>query len=412
MCKVMKFYVHHAPSFALHYKLAHNLSDRKEESHRITGLYRSTPCEFIFDPSFSFIEANDGYHLLDWTAAQKEGSLDPFLPQGVNPSRLTVGWTRAFLLYCLEVVGSRQGWILTLFRGEKLLAQGEVNSNPALYEIEKLIGSLKSHHLVTDTYFLHTRFQETTYPHLHYALTSTLFQWNESWAIRWYVELGEIRRRLNFDWDLIYSVKHHKPLRVQQMLELHRLNLNRVLVQRSDALQNDLYWEADPLLTEIKVNSIREGKDFDHLHWIKNHDGYLDAFFRVLLQGRMLLLDESWSGRENYLSQYLSEKTWGAVLAGIPFLPTHSYPVEILSKLLDLPPHPYLDSVRSYQGDPKALARFIQEFMGNFETGCSLCQSWVNEAQTSLLKLIREKNSLLDLCLQEFTSSGNERSLI
>ena len=71
-------------------------------------------------------------------------------------------------------------------------------------------------------------------------------------------------------------------------------------------------------------------------------------FFRVLPKAKMQILCESWSwDKREFSSPYLSEKTFAFILAGIPFISTHEYPLQILQKILDLPPHPFYEEFRT-----------------------------------------------------------------
>jgi len=373
----------------------------------VSGKYRGTHFEFIFDPALN--DNTDGYHVLDWYSCEQEQRNHTFRdPEVGSNSNITL----SFLRYCNSVLKGRKNWVVTLFRGEKLVVTGESFENHELVLIENEIHSLGDHFLLTDNYFIDSKLSND-YPHLFYPLTNVIFQWNQSWAIRWYVEVGEIHRRLNFDWNLIYSIRNHKISRVQNMIALKKMNLDGVLLQRSDSLQNERYWKYGHMLEGIRINSIHEGTDFDRLDYIKGHDGYLDTFFRVLLKAKMMLLDESWhGGGVYYRSQYLSEKTIGLVLAGIPFLPVHTYPLDILYGTLGIEKHPFHDRILSCQSSPERLAEFIRDFMESFEINFSRCKEWVESARSQMLSHLRKENSLLDLIHLEFKSENSDRSKI
>ena len=404
---MLKFYIHHSYTRSLDYKITHNLSDVVRNENSVSGRYSGQNFYFVFDPELNDFE--DGYHLIDWYASKREGRLGEFWDSSISDHEND---SLSFIKYCQHILKDRRGWIITFFRTEKLLITQESYEYPDLNIIEKGLDDLKSHHIITDNYFINQNI-EYKYPHFHFALTNTIFQWNESWAIRWYVELGEIHERLNFDWDLVYSVRNHKWNRVQNLLELSKIGIEGLLVQRSDSLQNDWYWRYDNMLSEVNKNSIHDGEDFDKLDYIKGHDGYLDTFFRVLLTGRMQILDESWAWNDvTYTSQYLSEKTIGLVLAGIPFISTHSYPLDIIRCAIEVNDHPFIEQTRKYQGKPKDFSIFVRDFMGNFSSNYLICKEWTNLVKSKMLKILRESNSLLDLSLLDFKKEEKKRQII
>ena len=79
---------------------------------------------------------------------------------------------------------------------------------------------------------------------------------------------------------------------------------------------------------------------------------------------KIQIMDESWAWTDtNFTSHYLSEKTIGLVLANIPFISTHSYPIYFLQKLLNLKPHPFIQDFQNIQGDAEKISSFIFEFL-------------------------------------------------
>ena len=80
---------------------------------------------------------------------------------------------------------------------------------------------------ITDNIFLNPALQ-LQYPNFYYALTNTIFQWNEIVALRWYYEFKQVYDKLNFEYDLMYSIKNHKINRVDIINELSKLNNDRL----------------------------------------------------------------------------------------------------------------------------------------------------------------------------------------
>jgi hypothetical protein len=201
----------------------------------------------------------------------------------------------------------------------------------------------------------------------------------------------------------MYSIKNHKVNRVNIINELDKLKNPKLLLQRSDSLQNPDYIKRAPLLKNINVNSIYGDNDFSDVSWIINHNGYMDMFFRVLSKAKMQVLCESWSwDKRQFSSQYLSEKTFAFILAGIPFISTHEYPLQILQKILDLPEHPFYKESAKCKTNAKLFADFVSEFLNNFDENYILCKEWSDLAHSKLMRLIESDNSLLNLILNNF----------
>jgi hypothetical protein len=117
----------------------------------------------------------------------------------------------------------------------------------------------------------------------------------------------------------------------------------------------------------------------------------------------MHILSETWDYKEgDYVSIYLSEKTYGFLLANIPFISTHSYPLEIIKKILQVNQHPFYNEIKTINGDTKKFVDFVEIFMKDFDKNYSLCKEWTQNVHDTLIKKIESENSLLDLILCDF----------
>jgi hypothetical protein len=140
--------------------------------------------------------------------------------------------------------------------------------------------------------------------------------------------------------------------------------------------------------------------DFDDISYIANHAGYMDVFFRVLPKAKMQILCESWSwSNKEFTSQYLSEKTFGLLLSGIPFISTHEYPLQMIEKMLDVPPHPFYNESKRCKTNGKLFAQFVDTFLQNFDENYNQCKEWSDLVHTKLMYKIENENSLLDLII-------------
>jgi hypothetical protein len=404
----MKLYIHHYYQKSIFYKIAHNTTDREYFIENGEGVikckYNGVDIELIFKQQISF--EDDGYHILDYFTALFYGDKDPkigYIHRDEHYMEREAQQILTTYKNLLKDVPPNQKWIITYFKTEKILQTNDSSVyDEKWFEVEQMLSDLGKHYIVIDNVFL-TDSSESKYPNLHFALTNTVFQWDEIIAIRWFYEFKQVYDKLNFDYDLMYSIKNHKINRVNIINELEKLKHPKLLLQRTDALQNPDYKQRVASLKDINVNSIYGDNDFADVSWIINHRGYMDMFFRVITKSKMQILCESWSwDKRQFTSQYLSEKTFAFILAGIPFISTHEYPLQILQKILDLPPHPFYEESKRCKTNGKLFAEFVKDFLENFDKNHMLCKEWSDLAHIKLMKLVETQNSLLDLISNGF----------
>lgn len=392
----MKIYVHHYFSNSLFYKLAHNTTNREYNIRGKIGeikcKYNNTEFTFIFNPILH--DAEDGYHLIDFfTSLRNKHDYEYYNDIDITNGVEDLPFFKRFS----ELLKDRKGWILTLFRTEKLFGVKDVSWSTDICEIENVLSTLKEHKIITDNIFIH---DSNDYNNVFNAFTNTIFQWNELIGIRWYFEFNEIFNRLNFEYDLMYSVRNHKLHRVNALKELHKLNIPKLLLQRTNGINRITYstpYESE--VKDIKLNSVLGNNDFENLTWISWFDGIgMDLFYRVLPKAKMQVLDESWAWcKQDFASQYLSEKTVGLILAGIPFISTHSYPLEVLEKMIGVRPHPFMNDFKLIKGDYKLFVKFVETFMNDFETNHKLCKDWMDDCRNIFMNKVIYENSMLDI---------------
>lgn len=402
----MKIYIHHPYQKSIFYKLAHNTTNREyfieNNEGSVVCKYKNIDIEFIFKQKISF--ENDGYHMLDYFTAFFNGENDSKIGK-IEPDRDYMERESQQILKVfiklLKECPKNQKWLIGYFRTEKILQTKDTNTPDSNWlEIESLMDELKAHHFITDNIFLNPNLQ-LQYPNFYYSLTNTIFQWNEIIAIRWFYEFKQIYDKLTFDYDLMYSIKNHKINRVNIINELSKLKNDRIYLQHSDSLQNPSYIKYSPTIEHINTNSIVGDTDFSDVSWIINYQGYMDMFFRVLPKAKMQILCESWSwSNREFTSQYLSEKTVGLLLAGIPFISTHEYPLQMIEKMLDVPPHPFYNESKRCKTNSKLFAQFVDTFLQNFDENYKLCKEWSELVHSKLMYKMENENSLLDLIIE------------
>ena len=401
----MKIYIHHPYQKSIFYKLAHNTTDREyfieNNEGSVVCKYKNIDVEFIFKREISF--EDDGYHMLDYFNSFFNGESDPKIGK-IEPDRDYMERESQQILKIfiklLKNCPKNQKWLISYFRTEKILQTKDTNIVDANWlEIESLMSELKNHHFITDNIFLNGNLQ-LQHPNFYYTLTNTIFQWNEIIAIRWFYEFKQVYDKLTFDYDLMYSIKNHKINRVNIINELSKLKNNKLYLQHSDSLQNPSYVKYSSTIEHINTNSIVGDTDFSDVSWITNYQGYMDMFFRVLPKAKMQILCESWSwSNREFTSQYLSEKTVGLLLAGIPFISTHEYPLQMIEKMLNVPPHPFYNESKRCKTNGKLFAQFVNTFLQNFDENYKLCKEWSDLVHSKLMYKMENENSLLDLII-------------
>lgn len=401
----MKIYIHHPYQKSIFYKLAHNTTDREffieNNEGSVVCKYKNIDIKFIFKREISF--EDDGYHMLDYFNSFFNGESDPKIGK-IEPDRDYMERESQQILKIfiklLKDCPKNQKWLIGYFRTEKILQTKDTNTiDKNWLEIESLMDELKNHHFITDNIFLNANLQ-LQYPNFYYTLTNTIFQWNEIIAIRWFYEFKQVYDKLTFEYDLMYSIKNHKINRVNIINELSKLKNDKLYLQHSDSLQNPSYVKYSPTIEHINTNSIVGETDFSDVSWITNYQGYMDMFFRVLPKAKMQILCESWSwSNKEFTSQYLSEKTVGLLLAGIPFISTHEYPLQMIEKMLDIPPHPFYNESKRCKTNGKLFAQFVDSFLQNFDENYKLCKEWSDLVHNKLIYKMENENSLLDLII-------------
>lgn len=407
-------YVHHNFNKSLFYKIAHNTTERVfniDESTKngfVIAKYKGNEIKFIFDPTIH--DNKDGLHLIDFTTSYIHKNSDP-----TYKNIEIYGHVKEvpFLKKYNELLNNKKNWIITLFRCEKLLAKYDVPGDIYVNEIEDNLKTLSNHKIVCDNFFIKKEISDF-YPHIFGALTNTVWQWNELINIIYYYEFKQLYDKLNFDYDLIFSVRNHKRHRIDVLKGLSDYNNSKILVQRTDSMLNDFYKiHNDELLNykNIKINKLEDEMDFFNLKNVEYHFGINhDLYFRFLGKARMQVLDESWAwSKESFYSQYFSEKTIGLVLSNIPFISTHSYPILLLQNILDLPTHPFLKEFDVLKGDAVLFVEFVKKFMENFEDNFKLCKEWTDLAHNKLMQKMNSENSLLDLVFNNFEVPKNNK---
>ena len=415
---LQKVYVHHYYTKSLFYKIAHNTLDRKYNLNKNIGSvfcnYDNVEIEFIFNPELN--DNEDGYHLLDFLTIlsqlntdEKFSSIDCInKKKGDNAHRGK--WGAEFgindvpiMKWIANTLENRKGWFIFLLRTEKSFIQYDLPTYWQILDLENQIRRLKNHRIFSDNFFINKIIEEK-YPNHTFLLTNTIHQWNELLSIRWYYEFNNIYQKLNPPYDLCFSMRYHKKNRTELIKSLANLKNNRIFLSRTDNCKNNEFFKED--LELKKYNNINisnwEGNDFDDIEWIENIEHYLDYIMRILPMSKLHILSETWDWFNGEItSNYLSEKTYGMVLANIPFIPTHTYPLDILEKTLGVDKYPFYDDIKNSIGKNDNFVYFIEKFFINYDDNLKLCKSWIDTCHNELMKKMNSENSFLSSIYNE-----------
>jgi len=406
-------YIHHFYSKALFYKLAHNTTDRVfnidgDNTGFVNVKYKGNDIKFIFNPIINYNE--DGLHLVDFYTAFLQRYIDPTYKDIIKRNIIT---DNDFLIKVNELIENQNNWIILFLRMEKITDKYEEKGNGYISPLEQSIEKLKNHRIISDSVFLNDLIK-FHYPNHFFCLTNTIFQWNEYISIRWHYEYKNIFEKLNQPYDLCFSVRHHKKNRIDIINGLAKLKNDRIYLSRVDNSKNKEFNGFNNSFEKNIHSNITKGNDFDDISWLQNvgEYQYLDYMMRILPMAKMHVLSESWDFKKgDYASMYLSEKTYGFLLAKIPFIPTHPYPLDVIHHIFNIDVYPFYNEIKSIMGCPEKFAEFVKIFMNDFDKNHKLCKDWVESVHIKLMEKINNENSLLDLISSNFNKT-NENTVI
>lgn len=413
---VLTIYIHHYFSKSLFYKFAHNTIDRIFEiDEKNTGSvhckYNEKQLKFIFNPIINY--NTDGIHIVDFYTAFVQKDIDPTYTASIEKDRDTLLDT-SFVQRITELIKDEKNWIITIFRMEKIIGKYEDNRLVFVGDLEEKLDKLKNHKIISDNIFLNDLI-EGMYSNNFFCLTNTIYQWNEFISIRWHYEYKNIFEKLQQPYDLGFSVRHHKKNRIDILNGLAKLNNHKIYLSRVDNCRHKSF-NNKTISFEKNINlNITKGNDFDDINSLENigEYKYLDYLMRILPMAKMHILSESWDFKTgDYTSNYLSEKGFGFLLANIPFISTHSYPIDIMQKILKIENHPFYNEIKLVNGKSDKFVEFVESFMENFDENYLLCQRWVTLAHNKLMEKINNENSLLDLIFNDFKNNYKSKEMI
>lgn len=402
---MIKIYIHNLFSDGLLKKLTHNSSiskiDRKDDETNVYFNYSLFQFHFIFNPKINYNE--DGMHLIDYYSIESNlGAYRNYLnftdEDCIDES----------IIYkkIYEKIKDEKNWIVLVIRTEKLLTKIDMPELDFSTKDEYYLSKLSNHFIINDGFFLDDSIINK-YKNFYFTFTNTVFQWNDYCGIYWYYDFGNIYKTINPKYDLAYCVRRIKGNRKELLKNLCMLNNDKLFLSITDYGGNDvtnINKHYDELKNfSIHFNSMKGNSDFSDVSYIPNFKcPGVDVFLRVLPKAKVQILDESWAHyKKDFKHIYISEKTIGLILAGIPFISTHPYPLDIIHSVLEIKNHPFYEQSKEYVLDAKNFTKFVKTFLDDFDKNYEICLEWSNLAKEKILEILESKNDLLELIIND-----------
>ena len=98
---------------------------------------------------------------------------------------------------------------------------------------------------------------------------------------------------------------------------------------------------------------------------------------------------------QNNPYNFLTEKTYGLILGGIPFIPSQSFILDMLSHI-GFEPHPFEKEIYKFKNNPTTISKFIELYLKNEESNYIILNNWVRTAKEYIMNKLYSENSLLD----------------
>lgn len=216
-------------------------------------------------------------------------------------------------------------------------------------------------------------------------LTQILYYWNTKAPLRWFYEFKDINDRLNFKYKFGFNWGR---------LDEFRLNLS-IALERN--LANEIYISSiadTPYQNDVNGESIWENLNKTNPPNNSNENFGFDYFFRIIPKSEILIVDETPNLKSQ--SHFLTEKTFGCILANKPFIPTDKLTLELLKKHGFEKEYPFEKEIKSCKKNIALFTDFINRFNQNYDNNLYLLKEWTNDVHEYFLDNINQENSFLN----------------
>lgn len=289
-------------------------------------------------------------------------------------------------------------WIVLSVLAEKIFPDKNFTQYPySYYRIEEEIDNFKDKTFYSDQVEL----VKNEYKN-EFILTNTYFYWSRKHNFRFAYEYKDIHNQINHKYKIGYNVYRNDKIRGKIAEKLNDIGDCFVsqLVDKNE--------EINLCFDGIRLNKLHSDLDFDNLIYTKymydvkdNYEVIVDMFFRLFPNFSVTLIDETFARNDNNFSHgFLSEKTWIPLLANMPFLSTHTYPLECIEKIFNVGKHPFYDDIKKVQCNVDGIVDFINYFLSDYENNLILLKNYTKSIHDILIHRIRNENSLLEKILK------------
>lgn len=354
--------------------------------------YKKDEWEFIFDKEINY--EIDGYHLIDLQQSfMSTRAGDDYKFKDLQFSEVYYQNVHKVISRIDEFASKGGKWILTFFLGEKLFFDDIVSANPIYNKLSDTMHKFTNHKIFTDNIPYKTHIKNHIFP-----LSSVIMFWYFRTRLLVYKEYGNLHKIIPHTHLWGYHIKRHRHRR----LEIGKLlDKNKVFVSQTD-WNDELIPNFRNLFERSNISPI-EGAYYNNLVSDNDFDnkfnGYLepdkiglDLFFTLLPKSKGVIIDETWNVHR-YKINYLSEKTYGMILAKIPFITTSIYPLDLIKFAIGGEEHPYYENIKELESNTPKLVEWINSLD---ESDIEVCQKWVNDIHDLLYRKIYRDNDFLD----------------
>ena len=244
-----------------------------------------------------------------------------------------------------------------------------------------------------------TLFTDNFSENTNYLFSQTIFKWNKIAGIRWFYEFKSIYDNMNHEYRFGYFILRKNKFRI---------SLGNLLSNNDFCFIN--HFKNEQYNKSIKYTQLNDWighYDFDNL--LKIHprpDDFnfdLDYFFRVLPKSKIVLLDETHSDKVNKQKfDWLTEKTYGLILANIPFIPTNYNTLNMIYTIFDIEAYPFEDDIKTISTNPELINNFIIDFNSSFNENYNIIKEWNTKLHNEFMNKIYSENSLFEYFIKKF----------
>jgi len=420
----MIFNVYHEVSEQIIHYLTHKTTDREISGNMVRCRYKGHELTFLFLKEIDYSNDNAYHIIIKQFAFPSQLHDDPYFFLRDNEEykkSLELGYPHNVEIeydLILDNIDLSKKWILLWSFGENMFTRVGYGDWSSSSQIQKLSKLTKNTTFFVDNIPCSTNYGLNDFGidfNLHTAFTQDIYMWNVTAQIRWAYEFKDIFKRLNPEYQFCLSLRNPKPNRLKFFQLLDSLNNSNIFLSQYDLLFEKNKGRSIPSFPEVtwdwykseldklknlnwnRVVDIRD--DFSNLNIVGNLEASrfeFDYYFRILPKAKVQILDETLSLQSDYkIPQFLSEKTYILALANVPFISTHHYPLDIITKLIFDVPHPYYEEIKSIDTDENKLKEFVQKFSDNFDEMYPPLVEWTNNLHNELVKKINSDNSML-----------------